>query len=451
MYHYMDERLFPLPEKKVDNEVKPAPGVVRVQKPDRLQVQMQIAALDDLIPDDHPVRMVWEIVEAYDLERFYRRIKAVEGEAGRPAIDPRLLIAVWLYATLKGIVSARELARLCDEHVAFRWIMGGVSVNYHTLADFRVTYEEELDDLLTKSVAALMSEGIVKLERTAQDGVRIRASAGASSFRRKPTLKDCLRDAKDAIEQQKKEGESAHREGERLRRKAAQERHRRERFERIQKALEEADQVAERRQKNRESRRKGKPARASTTDPEARVMKMPDGGFRPAYNGQFCIDMDSRIIVGVDVSNQADTKLLQPMVEKIETSYGKRVNEHYVDGGFRSKRVIEELEMKGVQLYCPIPASYNTKSKHAPEEILPRDGPGVRAWKHRMVTEEAKEKYQERASTAEWANALARNRGLQRFLVRGMKKTRAVLLWYALAHNLIQAVNLRAAAKMQAS
>jgi transposase len=446
----MDETLFPLPPAQEPGNSQPAPGIPRLEKANRQQVMMRLAALDDLLPEDHRARLVWAVVEEYDLSHFYQRIQAVEGEAGRPAIDPRLLIAVWLYATLEGVVSARELARLCQQHLAFQWLLGGVTVNYHTLADFRVNFEQELDDLLTKSVAALMHEGIVSLERTAQDGMRIRASAGASSFRRKPTLEECLRTAQAAVEQQKRALASPESEEGTPRGKAARQRHAQERLERVKEALEEVEKVAAKKAKNRESRRKKRPARASITDPEARVMKMSDGGFRPAYNGQLTVDMHSRIIVGVDVSNEADQRLLEPMVEQIEERYEKVMHEHYVDGGFRSNPGTEQLEAKGIRLYSPIPASYNQSSPKRPEEILPSDGPGVRAWKERMVTEEAKQKYKQRAATVEWANALARNRGLYRLLVRGIKKARAVLLWYALAHNLMQALNLRAKIQQQA-
>jgi transposase len=443
----MPDTLFPLPE-AIDPGPDSGRGKPRLETANRQQVAMRYTALDDLLPEDHRARLVWAVVMSYDLSRFYARIEAVEGEAGRPAIDPRLLTAVWLYATLEGVLSARELARLCQEHLAYQWLLGGVSVNYHSLADFRVEYEVELDDLLTKSVAALMSEGVVSIEKTAQDGMRIRASAGASSFRRKPTLDECLRQAQVAVEEQKAWLEVDDSDQRTRREKAAQQRHAQERLERVKKALEEVEKVATKRQKNRETRRKKRPARASTSDPEARVMKMADGGFRPAYNGQLTIDMDSRIIVGVEVSNEADQRLLEPMLAQVEDRYEDLPAEHYVDGGFRSNPGIEQAAEKGIAIFSPIPIRYSGNSQKRPEEILPTDGPGVRAWKERMQTEVAKQKYKQRAATIEWANALARNRGLYRLLVRGLRKARAVLLWYALAHNLLQSLNLRL--KMQA-
>jgi len=445
----MADTLFPLPEERSKEPVL-GKGKPRLETANRHQVEMRLAALDDLLPEDHRARLVWKMVESYDLSSFYQRIAAVEGEPGRPAIDPRLLLAVWLYGTLEGVTSARELDRLCREHLGYLWLLGGVTVNYHTLADFRVDYEAELDELLTRNVAALMRAGLVSLERTAQDGMRVRASAGASSFRRQPTLEQCLQQAEALVEQHKAAFESGESEGLSARERAAQERHRRERVERVEQALEEVAKVAEQRAKNRESKRKKQEPRASTTDPEARVMKMPDGGFRPAFNGQLTVDIESRIIVGVEVSNEADQRLLEPMIDQIVDRYEQLMREHYVDGGFRSKASFEELAKKQIEVYSPIPAKTNKRSKHEPYEILRTDGPGVQAWKERMVTTEAKEKYKDRAATVEWANALARIRGLYQLLVRGMRKARAVLLWYALAHNLVQTVNLRGRLEGQA-
>jgi hypothetical protein len=296
-----------------------------------------------------------------------------------------------------------------------------------------------------------MFEGLVTIEKTAQDGMRIRASAGASSFRRKPTLDECLRKAKTAMEAQKEMLETGENGRRTHREKSAQQRHSRERLERVKKALEEVEKLVVKKNQNRELRRKNRPVRVSTSDPEARVMKMADGGFRPAYNGQLTVDMESRIIVGVEVSNEADTKLLNPMLEQINKRYEQLSDEHYVDGGFRSHLGIELAADQGVAIYTPIPKQYNINCSKRPEEILPTDGPGVCAWKERMQTEAAKQKYKQRAATVEWANALARNRGLYQLLVRGIRKARAVLLWYALAHNLMQGINLRLKTQVQAT
>lgn len=396
-----------------------------------------------MLPPDHRARLVWELVQTYDLGAFYARIQAVEGDVGRPAIDPRLLVAVWLYATLEGVGSARAVDRLCKEHLAYEWLLGGVSVNYHTLADFRVENEAELDELLTRSVAALMTEGLVDLEQTAQDGVRIRASAGASSFRRQPNLEECLRQAEQRVQHLKTEAENPSGAPPTKRQQAARERQARDRVQRVQRALAEVQKVQAQKAKNRESKRKDRPARASTSDPEARITKMPDGGFRPAFNGHLNVDMKSRIIVGVELENQADSHLLEPMLEQTQARYGRLMAEHYIDGGVRSNAGVTAAGEQGVRIYAPIPQCYNQRSTKKPEDVLPGDSPQVAEWKQRMVTAEAKEKYKGRAAAVEWANALLRNRGLYRLLVRGKHKARAVLLWFALAHNLLQTVFLR--------
>jgi transposase len=438
----MTNPLFPLPEESPKSTAT-GKGKPRLETANRQQMAMHVASLDDLLPLEHRARLVWAMVLEYDLSAFYAAIDAVEGEAGRPAIDPRLLVAVWLYATLEGVGSARALERLCQEHLAYQWLLGGVSVNYHTLSDFRVQHADLLDQLLTRGVAALMNEGLVDLERSAQDGVRIRASAGASSFRRKETLQECLQQAEQRVQQLKAECENDGQAGPSLRQQKARERHARERLERVKQALEEVDKIEAKKENNRESRRNHRPARASSSDPEAHITKMADGGFRPAYNGQLSVDMDSRIIVGVELSNEADPRLLEPMVDQTEARYGKLMKEHYVDGGFRSNNGVTAVQQRGVMIYTPIPHSYNKTSTKKPEEVLPSDSPQVAEWKQRMVTEEAKQKYRDRAATIEWVNALLRNRGLYRFVVRTLQKARAVLLWFVLAHNLMQTLNLR--------
>lgn len=439
----MQNTLFPLPEEqprsKPDQRGKP-----RLLQANRQQVEFRLASVDDLLPDDHRVRLVWAMVQDYDLSAFYDRIEAVEGEPGHPAIDPALLLAVWLAATLDGVGSARALDRLCREHLAYQWLLGGVAVNYHTLADFRVAHETRLDDLLTRSVAALLEEGLVDLRQTAQDGVRVRASAGASSFRRAETLAERLQQAEQHVQHLKQASVADDAPGPTPRQAAARQRAARERWERLQAAVAEVAQLQTAKDQQRELKRRAIPARASSTDPEARVIKMADGGFRPAFNAQLNVDMHSRIIVGVDLSTEADTRLLGPMLDQIQRRYGRLMDEHYVDGGFRSNEGITAAATRGVSVYTPIPRRRESpRHPHPPEEVLPTDSPQVAEWKQRMVTPEAKTKYKDRAATVEWANALLRQRGLQRLLVRGVRKARTVLLWFVLAHNLIQTVALR--------
>lgn len=440
------DTLFALPP--VPRQESPLPpGRPRVQRADRHQVGMRTMALDALLPEDHQARVVWEYVEGLDLGSLYERIRAVEGHAGREPIDPRILMALWLYATLDGVGSARQLDRLCRDHAAYQWICGGVSVNYHTLSDFRTAHTALLSELLTQSVATLRHEGLVTLRRVAQDGIRVRASAGASSFRRGKTLEACLVEAEAQVAALREELASDP--GAAIQRQAAARvRAARERSERIRKALREREKVAATKEANGKDPTE---ARASTTDPEARVMKMGDGGYRPAHNVQFATDTASQVITGVDVVNTgSDQGQMAPMVQQHADRYDQRPEEMLVDGGFAKKEDIDAVSRPdvGVTVYAPVQKpKKQDRDPHAPRE---GDSEAVAAWRVRMGTAEAKAIYKERASTAECVNALARNRGLQQFRVRGVTKVRAVALWYALAHNLMRAASLRAAAMAKA-
>ena len=408
------------------------------QRPDRRQFTWRPASLESLIPEDHRVRAVWEFVESLDLSEVYAKIRAVEGRPGRTPIDPRILVALWLYAIVEGVGSARALERLCDEHVAFQWICGGVSVNHHTLSDFRVDHPEMVDRLLSQSVAVLMEAGLVTLKRVAQDGVRVRASAGAASFRRRTSLEKCLEEAEAQVQALRKELEEDP--GATSRRQAAaRERAATERKERVAAALSQWDDVASKRPAgDREEK-----ARVSTTDPGARVMKMGDGGFRPAYNAQLATDTETQVVVGVDLGSAgSDMGQVAPMVEQIEQRCGKAPEEVLVDGGFASRKDIEHLAARdpAVTVYAPVQKPKD--AERDPHQPRPDDSDAVASWRARMGTAEAKEIYKERAATAECVNAIARNRGLRQFLVRGAGKATAVLLWFALAHNMMRGVEL---------
>jgi transposase len=427
-----------------NTEVDAGSGTPRLRTPQRDQVAYRAWCWNDLLPADHQARIVWAFVKDLDLSPLYKRIKAVERNAGRSAIDPRILTSLWLYAALRGVGSARELNRRCDPEtgeVPFLWICGEVTVNYHTLADFRTEHVELLDEILTNSVAVLMQEGLVTLDRVAQDGMKVRASAGAASFHRRPTLEEHLEEARQQIEALKQELESDPAAGNR-RQQAARERAARERAERLQKALEQLQEVE---QKKKDEEEKAK-ARASATDPEARNMKMPDGGYRPAYNVQLATDTESQIITGVDLTNSGgDQGQMAPMVEQHVERYEQPPKEMLVDGGFVKKDDIEQVSPPEgkTTVYAPVQKAKKADlDPHTPRE---NDSPAVAAWRQRMATAEAKEIYKERAATAECVNAILRNQGLYQVRVRGAPKALAVVLWHVLAHNLIRAAALRAA------
>jgi transposase len=435
----MSEALFPLPDAHArGTEADRPPSAPRVQRADRRQVELRAVDLEGLLPADHRARVVWEFVTGLDLAPLYAGIKAVEGHAGRPAIDPAILMALWLYATLEGVGSARAVARLCEEHDAYRWLCGGVTVNYHTLADFRVEPAEVLDELLTTSVATLMAEGLVELQRVAQDGVKVRASAGAGSFRGEERLGQLLAEATAQVEALKAEvqddpGATARRVA------AARQRASADRQARVARALEQLPAVAARRQK---AGVKG-PTRVSTTDADARVMKMADAGYRPAYNGQFATATGSQVIVGVAVpSAGTDLGQVVPMVDQLQRRYGQVPAEVLVDGGYVVLEDFRALDARGCRVYAPPKAA---RGRGRERDRRRRDDEVTTAWRQRMATEEAQRIYRERAATAECVNALARNRGLRHVLVRGRRKVRAVLLWFALAHNALRAGVLRRA------
>lgn len=443
-----DQFLFEMPpaEPAAPSEEPRHGGRPRLRCGVRDQIKFRACALNDMLPEDHQARIVLKFVEGLDLGPIYDEIAAVAGRPGHPAADPRILFTLWLYATLRGVGSARELDRLCEQHVAYMWICGEVSMNYHTLSDFRTRHVDLLDRLLTESVASLMAEGLVSLDRVAQDGMKVRANAGAASFRRKETLEELLVEAKQQVEALRSELE-ADPAGAKDRQRAARQRAAEEREERIRAALNQIPQI----EAAKKAAEKDK-ARASTTDADARTMKMGDGGFRPAFNVQYATATDSQVITGVDVTNSGgDQGQMAPMVAQHETRYGKTPDEILVDGGFVKKEDIDTVSAPhgSTTVYAPVMKSKDPNRN--PHQPRPDDSPAVAEWRKRMATDEAKEIYKQRAATAECSNAQARNRGMQRFLVRGLRKVKAVALWYALAHNLMRAAALRAEVALRAA
>ncbi len=492
------------------------PAVARIRRAVRNQVEWMERDLDSLVAEDHPVRGVWAFLERLNLAGFYGGIQATPDRPGRPATDPKVLLGLWVYATTQGVGSARELARLCEEHDVYRWLRGGTPVNYHLLADFRVNRGEALDKLLSQLVAAMMAEGLVELEQVSQDGMRVRASAGAASFRRQERLEEYLAQAEAqvaAVQQQREHGdpEVSRRE------QAARERAVRERAERVEQALRHLPAL----QASKDGRRshkagagqgqgkngqgavlqaeattepdpervsaaslpssglvtlpavprsvdvdaqgasvvdgggsgaqlprppqggdqaKVKEARASTTDADARVMKMADGGFRPAFNGQFATAGESRVIVGVTaITAGTDLGQAVPMVQQIERRTGQLPRAYLTDGGFCTLADIEALTALRITVYMPVPALRKADPGRDPYAPRPGDSAAVAAWRARMGTDEAKATYRQRAAHAEWSNAQMRQRyGLQQFPIRGVDKVLSLLLLLAVSHDLLR-------------
>jgi transposase len=411
--------------------------------------------IDELIEADHPVRAVWTYAEGLDLTPLYDRIRARGCVAGRPAIDPRLLVALWLYATLSGCTSARELDDLCIHHDAFRWLAGGVSVNYHTLADVRTDNPEFLEQLLKHSVEVLRQQGLIDLDRVAQDGMRVRASAGAASFRRRETLERLLQEAQAEVQrlQQKlaapatdpattqevaTEQTLAGEPEPSRQQQAAAMCQAEERLERVEQALERMPELEAKIKPDEE-----KEPRVSTTDAQATVMKMSDGGYRPAYNVAYSTTCRGQVVVGVDVvSVGSDQGQLPPMLDQIENRFEKGPKEVLVDGGFAKLQDIEKVQgEKKCKVYAPVAKpKKDTVDRY---KVKATDSAEVAEWRKRMGTQEAKTIYKERAATAECVNAQARNRGLRQFLVRGIEKVKAIAMWFAITHNMARSFALQ--------
>jgi len=312
-------------------------------------------------------------------------------------------------------------------------------VNYHDLSDFRLEAGPFLDDLLSKSIAGLIDQGFVSSEVLAVDSVRVRASAGSGSFRKKETLGELYEAAQARLDELRREiDEDPGAASKRL--KARRLRAADERVARIKAAKEAADKIeAERKEdakKTRSKKAKRTQVRASISDPEARIMKC-DGGFKPAYSAQIRTDLKSCTIIGVEITNRAsDRGQLAPAVADIERRYDRRPKQLLADGGYDSKSDIERLYggENPIDVFCPLPGS-----KGGPGDPTPKrgDGPGAIAWRRRMSSVEGLAIYRKRFAT-ERPHAHMRNRGLTRLMVRGLEKVKAVILWYVTAYNFQQ-------------
>lgn len=413
---------------------------VRVVKAEREQGHLVPSRIEDLLEEGHRARLFWDAVGSLDLSSFYEGIDSVEGEAGRPAIDPQILITLWLYATSEGVGSARELARLIRMHDAYRWICGGVEVGHHRLSDFRVEHEAALDELLTQLLGVLAYRGVVTLKVVAQDGTRMRANAGASSFRRETSLKKCLKQARHKVEKLKERLErtdasiDARREQVRLtaakRRRAS-----------VEQALADLEKAKELDEEHPPSRRKTD-RRMSTTDPDARVMKHAAGEFRPGYAMQAAFDAGSRIAVGLLVTNTgSDLGTMEPMLDDIERRMGRRPKELLVDGGYEKHSDIEAVERSEVRVISPEP-KWVTRGRARPPAGK-EESVEIARWRRRTARPATKLKYKRRGAIAELPfGDLKQHRGLRQLPVRGLSKVSSVMLWGLLTYNLMRCFTL---------
>jgi transposase len=424
----------------------------RVREADRSQLRWDMVDLDSQLPPDHRARIVWAFVERLNLEDLYTLILAREGVAGRPPADPAVLLAVWLYATLEGVGSARQIDRLCRSDAAYRWLCGGVSMNYHGLSDFRIGYADLLDRLLTETVTALVSDGLVSLDEVAIDGTKVKASAGRGSFKRMGTVEWVAKEARARVEHLKAEVQSDPAASER-RRQAAQRRAAEDverRAEAASRALEKmrAETAAqEKRHKKHAEKKKGE-ERASLTDSEARLMRFADGAIRAGYNVQLAVTPGNAIIVGASVTDRRnDTGLAAPMVEQIERRFKARPKRVLVDTKYATQDDIVALAKKDVATYTP---AAEDKAEIKPENLRKRElqrlrePEALKAWRARMASLEGQKTYGRR-KWVETVNGILKGRSMGILQVRSIAKAQCVALMHAIAHNIWRAHCLRTA------
>ena len=425
----------------------------RYIRADRQQTRWDFIDLEALLPNDHRARIVMRFVEGLDLSALYQSIKAREGEPGRPPPDPAVLIGLWLYATIEGVGSARQLERLTQSDVAYRWIAGGVPLNYHGLSDFRVAHVAVLDRLLSESVTALIKSGVISLDEIVVDGTKVRANASRGSFktadrlaRIEAAVERRLADLKAEIENDPKASSQ--------RRLAAKERAVRDVKERADRARSELDKMRAEKEKRAkthskdEAKKKSEPS-ASLSDPQARNMRFPDGAVRPAYNAQLAVTPREGIIVSVEMTDRRnDAGLAVPMVDDIVRRYGEAPKNLLVDTHYATADDIAALaarESDPVTVFAPAPSERDdvkpaTLAKRA--KLRAQEPEGVKAWRNRMETAAGQEVYGRRR-LIERINAHVKNHGFGFLPVRGLLKAKAVALWYALANNLLAMLRLQ--------
>src|SRR6266404_4776938 len=404
-------------------------GKARVVGPDRSQLRWDLIDIEGLLAGDHRARMVWAFVEGLNLEPLYELIGSREGEAGRPPAEPAVVLALWLYASLEGVGSARELARLCERDAAYRWRCGGVAVNHHGLADFRVAHGEFLDGLLSGSIAAMVVEGLVDLDEVTVDGTKVKASAGKGSFAGENKIARVERLAAERVARLRAEIEAD---------PGASTRRRR--------AAEEAERA---KRHAKEEAKKGEP-KASLTDPDARRMRFADGSVKAGYNVHLAASATGMVVSVMATDRRNDAGMAVPMVDDIKRRYGRVPKRLLVDTNYAPADDIVALasrEGDGVLVYAPPPEERadvkpETLKRRASERA--KEAPALKDWRQRMDTAQGQSIYRSR-KRIELVNAHMKNRGFERLNLRGILKAKIVALWHALAHNILVAHRLRLA------
>jgi transposase len=484
-------------DEPLEKAEKATSAAKRLKPIDRSQVSWGVIDIEKLIEPDHPARGIWAMVMRLDLKGLEDKIRSVEGRAGQSSLDPRLLMALWIYGYSEGINSARELSRMCGYEPGCQWLAAAQEVNYHTLADFRAQHKKELDRIFVQVLGLLSVEGLIEMKRITQDGTKIKAHASRKSFRRGKRVREHLQMARKHVEALSKP-ETADLTTRMI---EARKRAGRERQQRLEEALKELEQLQQNRQDEQE-------ARVSETDPQARVMKQADGGFAPSYNVQISTDAAHGIIVAVDVTQAGnDCDQLVCAVERAKVNTGQTPEQVLVDGGYTMKNSnIEAMAEQGIDLNgpvvegnseaslrgrgigpefypekfqydettdtfrCPTDKTLSRTGKNQREgrveysyrasatdcqscpfqdQCCPKSSPrrivriehsaAVQAFRDKMTTEEAKRLYRTRAQIAEFPHAWVKEKlGLRQFRLRGRIKVGTEAVWACLTYNIQQ-------------
>lgn len=315
---------------------------------DRNQIQWAALDLEDLIDEQHPARMIWELSGRFDLSLFEDQQKSREGEAGRPCWPARLQASVWIYGYTLAVASARALERMMPHEPGLRWLTADQPINHHTLSDFRVGHKEALESVFAQLLTMLETAGLVDLKTLLHDGTKVKAVAGRASLHRRKTLEKRMRQARKVIKQLDEKA-AAEVEPIEERRKAAQQRAAREALARAAAALEKLKALeAAARPSEREQ------VRVSDSEPEARNMKHADGGCGPSYNVQVTTEAKGPFIVGIGVCTAAnDTQELMPAVERVKSSCGAIPEQLIADGGYATRSNVEQTSAQKIELIAP--------------------------------------------------------------------------------------------------
>lgn len=402
---------------------------------ERSQYNMKFACLDELVDEHHRVRNVWKFVELINMEKLLEKVQSFQNSSGRPAVDPKILLALWLYATIDGCGSAYELDKLCNESLPYKWICGEVTIGRKTLSDFRLKCGEILDSILIKGITALINADVIDLEEISQDGLKVRVCASEKSYRTKKSIEEVQNIVGAHIASLKKEIEQNPLEAVLNRKKIKLDRLN-EKQKRVEESLQEIENyIAEKNAARNKDRKKkltkdeeGK-VKISITESKARIMKMPSGGYKLAMNCEFAMDTKSGFIIGTKATNRVnDCGQIGIMYEFLRNNYSKKPKRYLADGGFRNNTDVQNLYEQDCEVYMPVPKNEQKIKDNHPE--------GIKKWKIRMKEEGTRKIYSRRASTIEWFNAGARKRGLHSFTTRGLDNAQIICNLHAIAHNI---------------